>query len=60
MRISAYPYTLCGFFYAVSCRYAHINPHKLQPHMKNNHMVNSKAPAPTKGKKEEKAKKART
>ena len=27
MRISAYPYTLCGFFYAVSCRYAHINPH---------------------------------
>ena len=27
---------------------------------KNNHMANSKAPAPTKGKKGEKAKKART
>ena len=30
---SAYPHTLCGFFYAVSCGYAHISPHKPQPHM---------------------------
>ena len=34
IRISAYPHTLRGFFYAVSCRYAHINSHKPQPHMR--------------------------
>ena len=32
-RICGYPHTLCGFFYAVSCGYAHINPHKPQTHM---------------------------
>ena len=30
-RIRGYPHTLCGFFYAVSCGYVHINPHKPQP-----------------------------
>ena len=34
LRISAYPHTLCGFFYAVSCVYAYINLHKPQSHMR--------------------------
>ena len=32
--ICGYPHTLCGFFYAVSCGYVHINPRKPQPHMR--------------------------
>ena len=34
LLISAYPHTLCRFFYVVSYGYAHINLHKPQPHMR--------------------------
>ena len=33
-RMYAYIFNIGRFFYAVSCGYAHINPHKLQLHMR--------------------------